>query len=294
MTLNYYELHIYGVKKLEEDFVSSFLFDLGAGGVSENLNFIQTAENFDPRILEKEETDLIAYFESSVNLDSLLALSAYCQSYELKTESHKDWLEEWKKGYEAFKIVSDFWVVPCWIDIELPKDKKILINPGLAFGTGTHATTQLMAKMIFEDIQREGSKKYKEFLDLGAGTGILSILASHLGIKTGVATEIDSMAREKCLENFELNDLSQIEVDDENFLLKNQKKFPLVLANIIDGVLINLKDNIYNSFDQTLIVSGILDERNEKFKKEFIESLNLKIKKSYHLETWWGYVLQKT
>ena len=60
---NYYELYIYGVNSFEEDAVSSFLFDLGAGGVSQKLEFIQTAENFDPRILEQDVTDLVAYFE---------------------------------------------------------------------------------------------------------------------------------------------------------------------------------------------------------------------------------------
>lgn len=287
---NYYELYINGVEDLQEDFVSSFLFDLGAGGVSQKLCFIQTAENFDPKILTIDFVDLVAYFEKPISIESLVPLKNYCKGYDLKTETQKDWIAEWKKHYKPFEIVPDHWVVPDWIDFDAPKDRQILISPGLAFGTGTHATTQIMAQMINEELE---VSRHTSFLDVGAGTGILSILMYLKGIKDGVATEIDEMARVKCSENFELNKISEFAVEDENFILNNQRKFSLVVANIIDGVLVQISKELVSAFSETLIVSGILEERNDLFKKNFIEKNNLKVSKSYQLENWWGYVLKR-
>lgn len=285
---NYYELFIFGVESVKEDLVSSFLFDLGAGGVCQKLEFIQTAENFDPKIIEKPIVDLVAYFEEPISLDKLLGLKNLCQSYEIKEETQKDWLEDWKKHYQPFIIVEDYWVIPEWIKSEVPLSHQIRISPGLAFGTGTHPTTQIMAKLIAETLKVESHTK---FLDLGAGTGILSILMYLKGLKSGVATEIDPMAREKCIENFNLNKITSFRVEDENFIFNVKEPFSLVVANIIDGVLINLSESIKKSMSKTLIVSGILDERNELFKREFIAKLNLKVIQTYQKENWWGYVL---
>lgn len=286
---NYYELYVYGVKSFQEDLVSSFLFDLGASGVSQKLEFIQTAENFDPQILEQQHVDLVAYFETPMELEDLLFLKNYCDHYEVKEELQKDWISEWKKHYHPLEIAPSYWVVPEWIDFEAPKEKQIRISPGLAFGTGTHATTQLMAEMIHHVLETE---THENFLDLGAGTGILSIYMYLKGIKKGVATEIDPMAREKCQENLDLNKISSVDIKDENYLLNLKGKYSLVVANIIDGVLIHLREPISNSFSKTLIVSGILEERNELFKKEFIEKQNLKIVGSRQKDIWWGYILK--
>ena len=294
-TPNYFELYIYGVKSFEEDLVSSFLFDLGASGVCQKLDFIQTPENFDPRILEKEITDLVVYFEKSIQHEQFLFLKNYCDRFEIKEELQKDWLNEWKKHYNPLEIVPEFWVVPEWIKFDAPKDRQILISPGLAFGTGTHATTQLMAEMINDVLNsvQENENLYDRFLDLGAGTGILSIFMYLKGIKNGVATEIDPMAREKCVENLEINQINTISVEDENFIYKIKSPYSLVVANIIDGVLVNLGESIKNSFSKTLIVSGIIDERKEFFEREFVTKLNLKVLKASRKEIWWGYVLER-
>lgn len=284
----YYELYIYGVNSFEEDAVSSFLFDLGAGGVSQKLEFIQTAENFDPRILDQDVTDLVAYFEKPIELEELLFLKNYCKTYEVKEELQKDWIAEWKKHYHPLEIAPEYWVIPEWLESSVPKEKQIRISPGLAFGTGTHPTTQLMAEMIHGVLDTE---THENFLDLGAGTGILSIYMHLKGVKSGVATEIDPMAREKCVENLEINKITSIAVDDENYLLNLKQKYSLVVANIIDGVLINLREPIANSFSKTLIVSGILEERNDLFRKEFIEKQNLEIISAHQKDIWWGYVL---
>ncbi len=286
---NYYELYVYGVKNFEEDLVSSFLFDLGAAGVSQKLNFIQTAENFDPRILDQEITDLVAYFEQSIDPEQFLILKNFCESFEIKEEAQKDWLNEWKKHYQPLEIAPSFWVVPEWIKFDAPKDKQILISPGLAFGTGTHPTTRLMAEMIYGVLRKES---HDQFLDLGAGTGILSIYMYLEGIRLGVATEIDPMARVKCVENLELNKISSIQVQDENFLLDIKKPYSLVVANIIDGVLVNLGESIKKSFSKTLIVSGILDERKDFFETQFIKKLGLKVISENQKDIWWGYVLK--
>lgn len=286
---SYYELYLFGVKDFEEDLVSSLLFDLGASGVCQKLDFIQTAENFDPRILEKSLTDLVAYFDHPIELEQFLNLNSYCAHYEIKKEAQKDWIAEWKKHYHPIEIVPKFWVVPDWIPFDAPAENQIRISPGLAFGTGTHPTTQLMAEMIDNVLSKES---HKDFLDLGAGTGILSILMYLKGVKIGVATEIDPMAREKCVENIELNKITTIKIEDEHFLDNLENPFSLVVANIIDGVLINLREPISKSFSKTLIVSGILEERNQLFVREFIEKQNLQIVSSHQKDIWWGYILK--
>lgn len=288
----YFEILLNGVKALDEEMLSEALFEMGAQGVSQDLKFIQVAEDFSPEIIEEDIINLKAFFLKPVTYEQLQAFKPFCAEIDIKEEQQKDWLEEWKKHFKAFAIVKDYWVVPSWIKSPVTEDKTILINPGLAFGTGTHPTTQLVSKLIHQCIVAEG-KTFTSALDLGAGTGILCILMARLGVKHGVATEIDPMAREKCLENFTLNGVEKnFIVEDENFLLNLEQKYPIVVANIIDGVLLKFKKEIKNSFSDTLIVSGILDERNERFKKEFIEAQNLKIEKALRLQEWWAYVLK--
>ncbi len=286
----YFEILVHGVINAEEDLVSSFLFDLGASGVSQKLDFVQTAANFEPIIKNTDLVTLVAYFEKPIEAEQLLILKNFCKSVEVKEELQRDWIAEWKKHYKIFEIVPGHWVVPMWLSADVPAGKQIKINPGLAFGTGTHPTTQMMAKMIDETLV---AGTYNSFLDLGAGTGILSIMMYQRGIQAGVAAEIDPMAREKCLENFALNQISKIKVEDERFVVNTDSRFSLVVANIIDGVLIDLKKSISNSFTTTLIVSGILEERNENFRQKFIESLGLKIVSAYKNDIWHGYVLKR-
>lgn len=288
----YFEILLKGVKALDEEMLSEALFEMGAQGVSQDLKFIQVAEDFTPEIIKEEIINLKAYFLKPMTYEALAAFKPFCLEIDIKEEEQKDWLEEWKKHFKAFAIVEDYWVVPSWLKSPVTNDKTIFINPGLAFGTGTHPTTQLVSELIFQAIVTEG-KTFSSALDLGAGTGILCILMARLGVAKGVATEIDPMAREKCLENFSLNGIEkEFIVEDENFLSNLKQSYPIVVANIIDGVLLKLKEQIKNSFSDTLIVSGILDERNEKFKKEFIEAQNLKIEKSLRLQEWWAYVLK--
>lgn len=288
----YFEVLLNGVQTKDEEYVSSVLFELGAEGITQNLKFIQIAEDFNPEIIEEDIVHLVAYFSDSVNPESFAPLKSFCQSIDFKEEEQKDWLNEWKKHYKEFAIVKDHWVVPSWLESPVPPEQTIFINPGLAFGTGTHPTTQLVAQLIYEEMVVEG-KKFETSLDLGAGTGILSILMARLGVKSGVATEIDPMAREKCVENLELNQLQdRFLVEDENYIFKVQEPFPIVVANIIDGILLKLRDPIIKSFSETLIVSGILDERNPRFLKEFIEDGSLEIVKSLRAQEWWAYVLK--
>lgn len=288
----YFEVLLKGVKSTDEDYVGSVLFDLGAQGIVQDLKFVQVAENFNPEIIHQDIVDLKAFFTEAVSIEQLQSLQSFCQSLELQEEEQKDWLEEWKKHFKAFAITHDYWVVPSWLKTPASEDKTIYINPGLAFGTGTHPTTQLVAQLIYEQLVIEKLSVNKS-LDLGAGTGILSVLMGKMGVPVGEATEIDAMAREKCVENFELNHMQErFQVHDENYVFKAQDPYPLVVANIIDGVLLNLKEAIQKVTSDTLIVSGILDERNEKFQKEFIEKLNLKVVRDLRLQEWWAYVLK--
>src|SRR5690606_14857175 len=118
----------------------------------------------------------------------------------------------------------------------------IYIDPGMAFGTGTHATTKMAAYFV----QKLGSQfkkdlKGKSLLDVGTGTAILAMLASHEGVERILGLEIDPEARRVARENIVLNKLTNVEISDKP-LEETGEKFDFVVANIIDGVLIQLKD----------------------------------------------------
>ena len=114
----YYTLKLSQVKASDEEVITYLCFEGGASGVSENLDFVQTHDNYEAQTIEKDEKNLDVYFESPPSREFIESLQ---QKYplikiELAEDEEKDWREEWKKGLKAFELVSDIWVVPSWLD----------------------------------------------------------------------------------------------------------------------------------------------------------------------------------
>lgn len=278
-----------------EDMVTEAAFSYGASGVVEELQFTQTSDKYTPEIVESDFHDLNVFFEKVPSEEFYLKIEALvpASTIEKKVEENKDWLEEWKKGFEPFLLAEPFWVVPSWKKnqwLEKSQQKAIYIDPGMAFGTGTHATTQLAAELVVKNFEAcsPGS-----VLDVGTGTGILAMLAKSSGAEKVVATEIDEMAREVARENCRDNQLSEIEVPDHQ-VEEIERHFDLVIANIIDGILLSIKDALLERMKEkgSLILTGILTERAEDFKKEFLKSTNLQIIKEVRKDEWIGLLLK--
>lgn len=292
---SYIKIRLFSVPaNLEED-VTSHCFDSGATGVTEVLAFSQPDLTYDPSILPVKTHDLDVYFTETPKDDFFDGLKVLTPGirWQVTEEQNKDWLEEWKKGFVPFKLVGKYWVVPSWHQKPAEADVGIYIDPGMAFGTGTHATTKMAAYFVQKLGSQFSDLKDKSLLDVGTGTAILAMLASHEGVHRILGLEIDPEARRVARENVALNKLSNIEISDKP-LEETGEKFDFVVANIIDGVLIQLKDALLRTLKPGghIFLTGILTERDNHFFNNFIEKSNLKVVRRIEKDEWVGYWLQ--
>lgn len=286
-TENFIRVVFLSVSSEESDLLSFELFELGAQGVSEALSFVQTNQQYDPEILNQESVKLNAFFEISYleKLESLLQTERfYKYKPQIFVEEEKDWLKEWKKHYKPLHVTADLWVYPAWEKDKIEeKQKVILIDPGLAFGTGTHATTLLCLKALHRVFfETKNKKNFKTALDMGAGTGILSIFMRKEGVSV-TACEIDGMARENGRKNLELNAIKDVAMVSPEDL--KDKTFDLVVANIIDGVLLKIKKDLLEYTTSKLVLSGILRENESEVVEAFLE-LGFKLTSKAYQDEW--------
>lgn len=268
MSNQYIEILISNINRKDEDLLTAMLFDFGAGGVSEDLQFTQKEDTYDPITIESPVFSARAFFEEVPDMENLKQQISQFEGVTLKvsTQQKKDWLEEWKKGFESFELVDGYWVVPSWLKSPVDSEHSIYIDPGMAFGTGTHDTTQIASQFLLE-LKNE---KINSLLDVGTGSGILSILAEKIGFQKIEATEIDADARQVAVENVKKNNCLSILVHTHQ-IEDVESCFDVVLANIIDGILIQLQDDLKRccKVGGTLILTGILEERRNVFLEGF-------------------------
>ena len=181
----------------------------------------------------------------------------------------EDWAESWKKSYKPFRLGSHIVIKPGWerFDPE-PEDRIIEIDPGMAFGTGTHETTGMCVELI-EEYVKPGMK----VIDIGTGTGILAIAAAHMGAKEVLATDLDPMAVKVAAENVEKNGFSgTITTRCGDLLEAVDETGEVVVANIIADVIKMLAAPVraHIAPGGRFICSGIARERQD----EVIEALN--------------------
>ena len=273
-----------------EDIVISTLYDVGVEGAEILDKQPLTAEDKEQMFVdimpECPDDDGVAYLnfylEEGADVEDMLKkvrealdeLKSYMDIGEATIEESetedKDWINNWKQYFHQFYI-DDILVVPSWEEVkDEDKHRMILhIDPGTAFGTGMHETTQLVIRQL---------KKYvtpdTELLDVGTGSGILGIIALKLGAKHVVGTDLDPCAVPAVAENKEANDIpdeafdmmigniiSEKEVQDE----VGYEKYDIVAANILADVLVPLTPVIVNQMKKGAyyITSGILDVKEE-------------------------------
>ena len=203
------------------------------------------------------------------------------QFFDWSIIKEEDWLTSWKKYWAPELVGNHLLILPCWMNLnEKFKDKKIIkIDPGAAFGTGSHPSTYLclekMENIFFSD---------KKILDIGSGSGILSVAARLLGAKEVYAVDNDYLAINSTKSNFQLNfgDLNNLNTYLGSFnevILKNQlTQFDFVLCNILAEVIKGMIPNIYKCLRNNgeVIFSGILNSQKDEIIKILIQN-NLKL-----------------
>ena len=199
------------------------------------------------------------------------------QFFDWSIIKEEDWLTSWKKYWAPELVGNHLLILPCWMNLnEKFKDKKIIkIDPGAAFGTGSHPSTYLclekMENIFFSD---------KKILDIGSGSGILSVAARLLGAKEVYAVDNDYLAINSTKSNFQLNfgDLNNLNTYLGSFnevILKNQlKQFDFVLCNILAEVIKGMIPNIYKCLRNNgeVIFSGILNSQKDEIIKILIQN----------------------
>ncbi len=294
-TDQYFVITAKNLTELEAELLAADAFENGAAGTEEQLSFEQKNREYEPVTLSKERTALKIYFEVAPSLEWFEQLrGAYPEAqFELQSEKNQDWLAEWKKGFNPFELASGVWIVPSWC--EAPKEAKqvIRIDPGMAFGTGTHETTRLASQFIGRHAQSILGGGHRSALDVGTGTGILAFLAELLGFQTILANDIDPEARRVARENLALNTFKKVRIIDED-LNKIPGAFGLVIANIIDGVLVRLQNELKPRVGANgyLLLTGILEEREAIFLSEF-SFAGFRLVERTQLGEWVGFLLQK-
>lgn len=200
-----------------------------------------------------------------------------------------DWSENWKKYFHATEIGDKLAIVPSWEEYDNKENRKILhIDPGAAFGTGTHATTSLCLSMLVNYVA-EGSK----MLDIGCGSGILSIASVLLGAKTAVGVDIDAQSVKTAKENAELNNVSgKTEYIVGDLADKINGKYNVVCANIVADVVIRLLGDVRAFMEENavLLVSGIIDAR-ENDVLAAAEKHGFKVKEKQYKDNWCAFAL---
>lgn len=177
--------------------------------------------------------------------------------------SEEDWADSWKKYYKPIKTGCRLVIVPVWETYEsAPGEVTVLMDPGMAFGTGTHETTRLCASLL-ESYVTDGCS----VLDVGCGSGILAICASKLGAASCFACDIDPVAVRIAKENCMRNGTGNVECAVSDLLRDvPAKQYEVCVANIVADVIIRMAPDIgaFMKDDGVLIVSGIIEERADE------------------------------
>ena len=202
-----------------------------------------------------------------------------------------DWNENWKKYFHAIEIGEKLAVVPSWEKYENAQNRTVLnIDPGAAFGTGTHATTSLCLELL-QDYVEESTK----VLDIGCGSGILALSSILLGADSAVGVDIDAQSVKTAKENAVINNISEkTEFFVGDLTDKVSGKYNVVCANIVADVIIRLLPDaaLFMAEDAVLIISGIIDIRKDDV-LEAVEQNGFKVSKERYKDNWCAFVIEK-
>ena len=203
---------------------------------------------------EENPAEAVSYLKEQLALSDIL--------FDLDTDSiqEEDWSNEWKKYYHPIRVGKKIIICPSWESCEQnEEDVKITLDPGMAFGTGTHETTRLCMQLLENYITSE-----TRMLDVGCGSGILAITALLLGAKSAVGVDIDELAVKVAQENAERNRVSdKLDLICGDLTEKVEGKYDVICANIVADVIIRMSHDIcsFMKSGSILLCSGIIGPR---------------------------------
>lgn len=251
-------------------------------------------------MIENDES-LVAYFPSGLDIDtvkndlSLLQVllekagHAHELTYTYALIPEKDWNETWKKGFQPVDAGKQFSIIPPWEEKRKGRIN-LVIDPGMAFGTGHHETTR-SCLVLMENYSPQTARE--SFLDLGTGTGILAIAARKLGYQHVVGIDTDILAIAAARENIVINQVPDVEIK-EGSLYELQETFDVIAANLISGVLVLLAPALFPRMKPggIAILSGILDGQEDEVIGA-MEQANLKLRQTHRDGKWVSLVVER-
>ena len=304
-----------------EDFMSSMLMDLGIEGIEIEDNIPLTKEDqadmfidFLPELPPDEGKSHVSFYieddgkdqseilkKVKIGLEELRDTVDVGSGMILSSETEDlDWINNWKKFFSSFTI-ENILIKPTWEDVK-PEDKDkfmIEIDPGISFGTGKHETTQLCIRQLIKYI-KDGHPKV---LDVGCGSGILSIVALKLGASEVVGTDLDADCMISTHENMKVNHLDEKLgtfyvgnlIDDVDLQKQvGTEGYDIVVANILADVIIQMAPVIPDRLRKGgyFITSGIIDFKEDEV-RDAIEKTGLKVIEINHQGEWVNITAQK-
>ncbi len=242
------------------DRLTGLMTQLGSLGCFENLPL-------EPWEAPRDQTELVAYFADGTPEDWERQHTQLTATYPLQSLSRipqADWATAWKQYFKPFHLTSKIVIKPSWEEYS-PAQNEIVVtlDPGMAFGTGQHDTTRFCADLICQ--LKDKCPELETLVDIGCGSGILSIIANSVGFSSVDGIDIDKESVNTALENLARNpQCSQVQfLVTQGDLSELKKQYDVVAANIIAETLCELKDTLLSFVKPQgyIILSGILPER---------------------------------
>lgn len=226
---------------------------------------------FDEELIKKDRSKAVIHMYVSEESSPEELISFVCErmrsenidfKLDMDTCVTEDWINNWKKYFKPIPIGNKLLIHPVWEDETDPMGRTVIhLEPGLAFGTGTHETTRLCLELLEKYV-----KETDEVLDVGCGSGILSIASLLLGAKNAVGIDIDELAVKTAAENARMNNVEdRFKAVCGNLTEKVSGKYNIVVANIVADIIVKLTKDVgsFMQKDAFYIMSGIIDTRKE-------------------------------
>ncbi|MCD2136844.1 50S ribosomal protein L11 methyltransferase [Salinicoccus halitifaciens] len=281
--MKWHEVAIH-TKEDNEESLSAYLNTLSKGvSIEHSIDILrQKITNFDekfklnPKDYPDSDIRILVYFDETQDVETMIGkIETFISEADLASKeeidiSHKvieesDWENEWKKHFHSFRVSETFVIVPSWEMDEYEyreRDRLIKLDPGMAFGTGDHPTTSMCLKFI-EKTVKPGSS----VIDVGTGSGILSIASHMMGASSVKATDIDELSIKVAYENFVINDCEQaIRLETADLLKEEDGSYDIVIANILAHIIEDMVEDAYEKLNEDgyFIASGIISEKRDE------------------------------